>query len=455
MDTECVGLRRNNQTLSDLKGKNAGRKLNSLKSKFRIFLIFLAFATSSSAFAQAEDFSYSIRAGAGYSDNLTRLPSDEVDDTILLVGVDMSFSRESRGFDALVNTDIEYRDYQDRQIDGETIGSIDAELDFKLVPDSFSWIVADTFGQIQSDPFEAETPLNREWLNTFSTGPDIRFAIGAANLIELSGRYVDSNFETSDTDNQSVGGRVSFVRALSRARQFSINFATNDTEFDNSVLNDDFDRDLAYFGFTSETSRSNLVVRLGFNELQIESAKFDGPLIEVSFERDLTSSSGFEISYEQRLTDAADRFRDLDADASSFGDVQNIAGVGDPFEVSSTMARFNFGRGTASLSMFAEHEVNEYLLAVQLDRTRLEYGLEGGWQMGSRVSAALGGTVIRTTFDNTTREDDDFVIRGQLSVRLSRTLQLALELNHLDRDSNNSDFDYTENQAFLTIRYGQ
>ena len=433
-------------------GKMCLKYKSNIMPRFLLLVSFCIFW--SNVQAQTDDFSYEIRAGVGYTDNLTRQPANEIDDTIWLVGVDLSYVRESSGLDIAVETDIEYRDYQERFVDGETIGSANIDLNLKIVPDTFSWVFSDLYGQIQSDPFEAQTPLNREWLNTFSTGPDIQLAFGNANLVQLSGRYTGSDFEITESDSESIGGRLSFVRALSRTRQLSINVATSEIEFDNTILNDSFDRSLVYLAFNSETSRSNLELRLGHNELRFGNGSFDGSLFEISFERELSSASGFAISYEQRLTDAADRFRDLDPNAPTFNGVQNIAGIGEPFEVTNTSAAFNFGRETATLAMLIELDVNEYLLATQLDRTRLEYGLAADWQIGSRITASLGGTVARTKFDNIIREDDDFIIRGRLNMRLSRALLLSLELNWFDRESSNDLDNYTEDQAFLTLRYG-
>lgn len=406
-------------------------------------------------YAQApeNEFSYELRTGFGYSDNITRLPANEIDETIAVVGVEFSFQRESRGFEAVVDADIEYRDYQDGTFSGETFGSLNADIQFNVIQDVASWVISDRFGQTQGDPFAPQSPQNRETVNTFSTGPDLRIALGSASAIEVAGRFGINTFQETDVDNDTLGGRLSFIRALSRSRQLSLNVTTDRIEFDNTTFNSNFDRQAVYIGFSHSTSRSNLTLNVGYNELHDFGRVQDGSVFELSFDRDLTSSIGFSFGYDQRLTDASGIFRDFQTLGAGFGATRNVSAVGDPLEISSARLQFNFDRRAMTYTLTLVAQEDDFVSANNLDRRRVNVLLGGRWSIGERWNVSLDAGLARTDFDALARDDEDLTVRGGLNVRLSRTLGLNLDVLYFDRDSSNDFSDYVENQAFLTLRY--
>src|SRR5262245_44123310 len=75
-------------------------------------------------------------------------------------------------------------------------------LDVQLVPKRFQWRFEDTFGQVLIDPQQPDTPLNREGLNVFATGPTIALPIN--DRTEFRAFAIERN--TVYPDDRTVGG---------------------------------------------------------------------------------------------------------------------------------------------------------------------------------------------------------------------------------------------------------
>ena len=404
----------------------------------------------------AADIEYEFRIGASRSDNVARTDTAEIEETIALLGLELDLQHESRRLEASIVTDLEYRNYTGDTFDNEVVGSLNADLTLQIAPDVFSWVVQDQFGNLQTNPFQADTAFNRQNINRFSTGPDLRIRMGSVTSINLGGRYYINNFEVSDIDSDVLNGRLSIVRALSPRRLLSLNVSASRIEFDNTVLNSSYDRQTAYIGFQSEISRGSLTVNLGYNELHDNGVVIDGNLINVEWTRELSASTTFRLAYDQGLTDASDSLdRNQALGRRGFGGVQRTPGVSDPFENRRFSAAINFARDGNSFFISALYNEDEYLTLSTLDRDWSEFRAGVSRVFGSAWRFRLDGGFRKTEFVVSGREDDDLRIRVGLSRQMTRALGVNLDFVRFDRDSSDIGFNYVENVASLTFSFSR
>lgn len=414
--------------------------------------IFLCSILSTDGLAAEVD--YEFRVGALRSDNVARTDVLEIKETIALVGVEADLQYESRRVDASLVTDMEYRNYTDNSFDNEVVGFLFADLNLHLAPDVFSWVFQNRFGNLQTNPFLANTPRNRQDLNRFSTGPDFRLRLGSNTAFELGGRYNSTRYELSDIDNDVLGGRISLVRALSARRSFSLNVTTDRIEYDNDQLNSNYDRQTAYVGFESEISRGSIVVNLGYNELHDNGEVVGGNVINIAWDREISRSASFQLAYDEGFTDSSNTLGRSRPGAGS-GNPQNTPGVSDPFENKRFSAGLNYQRNNSNFSISALYNEDEYLTVSTLNRSRSEFRADYSNVLGSAWRIRIGGSLQKTDFDATGRSDDDFVISAGLSRQLSRMVGINLNYIRFYRESSDVTFDYVENQISLTLSYGR
>lgn len=401
------------------------------------------------------DLDYELRAGLGYSDNISRRQTNPIDETVALAGVRLNFAHVTSGVDLSIVGDVEYRSYLDDTFDDDTFGSIDSDALFTISPRFLSWGVEHRFGHVVLDPFAAETPRTRERVNTLSTGPNITVPVGSANSLGLIGRLSDNSYSETDIDNETLDGRLSFSRALSQSRSISLNVSATRVEFDNSLLNSSFDRQSAFFEFDSQNSKGSINLRLGVNELHDQGVVRDGELFELTLVRDITARTSIELLANQRLTFVGEVFNNRQGPGQIFQDTQNIAGVADPLEIQRLEAIIRLAGNSTNLSASVSTQDDTYLNQFQLNRNALTIRVAGGLQLGQPWRLNFSVSARQTDFEFDPREDDDIIMTVGLRRQLSRVLALEFDVSRIERNSNQAGSSYDENVAYLTLRFSR
>lgn len=403
----------------------------------------------------AQELEYEWRVGAGHSDNIARTPDGEVDETVGLAGLELAYEHASRGFEATIDTDVEFRTYFDDTFDDDTRGAVNADLLFKLSEDFFTWGAEGRVGHTVTDPFAAETPENRERITNLATGPDFQLRIGNATIIGLSGRYADNSFEETNADNNVLRGNLFLRRALSRNRSLSFNVNGDRVEFDDTLINSNFDRQAAFIGFSSENSKGTLVVNAGYNELHDRGTTFDGSFVQIDIDRNLTASTTFGISFDQQLTFASDLFDENQEPGLGFGDTQDIAGIANPFEVTQAAIDLNFNRQGNSLFVVVDWQEQEFVDNNLFGRSISSIRVGGGRALGRSFRVFFNASLRRTDFDEFDREDDDVSYGVGFRYQFNDTVAIELDVRRTDRDSDDPLAEFEETQGFLTLRFGR
>ena len=193
--------------------------------------------------------------GVGHTDNITRVQTNEMDETIGTVGLELDWTERTRRIRGDAIVDLSYYEYMDETVDSELLGNANGTLGLAIVPETLQWVFQDSFGQARSDPFSPMSPDNREDLNYFSTGPELTVRLGSTGFGRLSGRWSTTTYEDSPLDADRTTGAVAFGRRASPRSELSLNAVTESVDFDD-VFNTDFDRDSVFVGWQLDASRT-------------------------------------------------------------------------------------------------------------------------------------------------------------------------------------------------------
>ncbi|WP_405223896.1 outer membrane beta-barrel protein [Lentisalinibacter sediminis] len=421
-----------------------------MRPTIAIFLASLALAAGNTALAAKLD--YELRAGGTYSDNIGRDSGAEEEGTIAFVGLSTDVTQATRRIDFSLLSDLDFFHYPDTDFDDEVFGAANADLTLDLIPNLLDWVTTDRFGKLQTNPFGADTPDNRSNFNNFSTGPELTLSLGDRTRLTLGGRYGVNSFEERDTDNDQVTASIALSRAISRNRSVGLTAAYDDIDYDDE-LNQDFERRSLAATFRSEISRGSLAVDLGINEVEVAGETLDGTLASVSFDRNLTARTSFSLGYDRRFSNAGDIFNRFQTGGSGFGETQDIAGDGEPFESQrfSVSLRTEAGGNDFSLAVFRSEEDFESDNALERQRDGVRAGVSR--RLGSNWRISLDGRFEQSDFQNADREDDDLFASVNVSRRLTRTLFIDFTYQYADRGSSDGGFDFTENRYTLTLRF--
>lgn len=402
--------------------------------------------------AQAE-ISASAEAGVGYSDNITRVAEDETSETIGTMGLDLLWQERTRRLRGDATIDLSYFEYMENTYDSELVGTANGTLAFGIVPETLNWVVQDSFGQAQSDPFAASTPDTREDLNYFSTGPDLTLRFGSTGFGRLFGRWSSTNYQDSPLDAERTTAGVAVGRRASPSSELSLNAVTESIDFDDPQ-NTDFDRDSVFVGWGLDASRTTLDANVGYTWLERDGSDKEGSaLINIFVTRELTAASTLRLTLGQQLGDAGDSLRAQLSGSVVGGGAGQITATSDPFESQLVSLEWTYTRGRTGFLLGASHTKDEYESATQFDSKRTSFTAGVSRRMASALTLDLRATLESEKFVNVGQESDELRIGATLNWRAWRRLGVRFLVERYDRDTEGGSTEYAENRAFLTLAY--
>ncbi len=405
-------------------------------------------ALSFSGAAAFADIDYSVEAGVGHSDNLTRVATDEVDETIATAGLDLTWEETRRRLDADVTINLDYFDYLDDTYESEVVGTADANLNFGLIPQRLTWVVRDSFGQALGDPFAPVTPDNRENVNYFTTGPNLSLNVGQTGRLRLFALYSNTDYERSLLDGERKSAGLVFARSPSEASEIALNVLTERIEFDD-VPASQYDRHSAFLSLERTGGRIDLSTELGYTVVKpTTGAEFDGPLVRITATREVSTASTLSMTLGTQLTDSSDALRGSIAGTGG-GAIQTAAA--DPFENKFASLSWNFARRRTVIALGASLVQDRYETQTLFDRTSLNWDASIERKISPRLSAGLQASLINDEFDTTNMSADELRLGATLTWQMARTLGLRFAFDRYDRDSTDSAGQYVENRVFLRL----
>lgn len=408
------------------------------------------------AFAQEQEqrFGWSAELGAEHSDNIARTDTNELDETIAIgrLGLDILANRPR--FNAEVAADLQYRDYLDRDLSSEVAGGLDAFLDFAFIPERFSWVVEDNYGQIAKNREVADRPDNREQINYLSTGPEITLPLGARTSVVLSGRYTDTYLEDSPQDNSSTLGNLSLVRRFSDAVTVSLIGGASKTEFDDPTFLG-YKMRQASLQLELRGARTELIASGGVAEYDQEGREqtSDFTMVRVELGRQIGARSKLRLVGGTAPASTGENFR-RDQSVIGIGDGPEAAqATNDIFRLDDAYAIWDTTWERTSITFVAAARREKHELITLLDREQIR----GSAYLQRKVTRSLTWNIFASYLDEERVEDgfafEEWSAGSSISWEFAQRFSLQLRLDHFVGSSDDGTRDYDENRVYLSIGY--
>jgi outer membrane protein assembly factor BamA len=405
--------------------------------------------------AQAVESSYMISAGVGYTDNARLTRTDKDSETLGMVGLNLAIDEQTRRLSTEIDANLSYVEYLDNSYGSEVYGTATADLNLAILPERFDWYLRDTFGQASENRLRADTPDNRGYLNTFSTGPMLRLRLGSATRLDLTGEYSRIDYEEQDFDNKTLGGTVALVRLLSEASSAYVQVSHQQVEYLDQPRTSDYDRSEGVLGYRREGARMSLDVQGGRVELEREQGgKEKGTTLRLRLTRQLTPAQSIELAAGRELADATSIFAQDPTLVFDDGTIP-IVPTTDPATIKYARLEWNLFVRRTGMSLGAGGYRDRYDRDRMQNRDRMEYSAALWRQLSTRTDLRLG--LLHRDEEFVTLNDGfkEYAGSAGFNVRFSRRLSVGLEYQYLRRDADTAAVDeYRENRAWLRVFYG-
>jgi hypothetical protein len=408
---------------------------------------------------RAESFAYGVDVGIGESDNVTLVRTDKVSQTMAVTDLDFDFKDQTRRFDVDAKGNFTDLNYLQGAYGNQLVGRFDGRADAALIPERVIWVLTESFGQAQIDPFVAVVPTNLENINYVATGPDANFKLGPTVFLDFSARYAKTTYQTDPFDSNTVNASAALGRALSAQSSIAINGSFERVLFDNTDVNTNFNRSSVYAHYEVQGARTNLTANLGATKVDQGSESFTGPNAKLQLSRKLSSVSTLTFTVGRDITDGSTAFANLQSGAIG-GIVTGAAVVTqNNYTVTYGSAAWDYTRNRTTIGVSGTWEKDSYDGQPLLNLTRgsAEFRIER--KLSSMLTAQLLGRLYRNDYANTDFAETDGLVGAALMFHAGRGLEIKLRYDHSSRSVSGVGVvpgvssGYNENRAFLTIGY--
>lgn len=408
---------------------------------------------SVSAFSAELD--WSVESTVGRTDNATRVDSEEISDTIGSIGGHIELTREGSRINGRLRGKGNYRDYFDNTYDNEFLGSGAGELRIGLIGEGLTWAIDDTFGQVLSDSLAPSTPENRENLNVFSTGPDLRLHLGRSTELVVGARYqVASYQDANNVDNDRISADIAFVRRVSPSVNWSLNVNASQVDFD-GPNNPGYDQQEIFARLESKGANQTLTADLGMSFLDGGDQTDQTVLMRLNLTRQLSSSWALELEAGSEFENADDQFAYGVGGGATLGGTQDVLLSGQAMRNDTATMSLRFMRPRTRLRLYGDVGKETYPDAVGLDRDHWSLGAEVTRRLTARLEASIAVEHHDRTFDASQGSDKTDRYGARLDWRIGRALFLGIEGRVEDRSGDTgSNYDETVYLASVSYRPG-
>ena len=386
-----------------------------------------------------------------FADNINQSPDDPVSDVATTASGRISVTHSGSTLELSGVARGSYTDYLDNTFDSQWFLNSDIRAAWSLA-ETFVWNAMNQTNQVRINPLDVDVPSNIENQNLFRTGPEWVANFGATTSLTLGGTYGINSFSETNSDNERLTGYVQLRRHLNPHLALSIHGQTQETSFDDNVVNQDFSRDNAFVRF--EWSRAALTIEgdAGVTRVRPDGQEDrDDPLY--SFLATYLQSGGGVVTL--LLRDAVgDSTSDFDDGLfSGEGDSQSVVfSVSDLFRDRRGELVWDrkVGRITGRAGIY--YRDREFFTS-DFDQIQFGASVDLDTQVSPKWVFSFGAGWDRTEFSNDGREDDFGSISLGMTRKFGPRLGVFLRGAYLERDSTDPNFVFDDVRVVLGIRY--
>jgi Putative beta-barrel porin 2 len=426
-----------------------------LRLSSRILLIVISMLIPGAPAWGAGNLAFDAGLTEQYTDNSNLTATDPQSDLISTPRFGLAYSRLSAKTDAKVNFQISRDVYRRETQQNQTFPSLNAVVNWRIVPEHFTWALEDFASQNQIDVQDSPTTDNTQNVNTFITGPDGFLRFGESTRLQLGARFADSRFDVTNDDSTRAVGFARFFFDLSARSALSVNYDYSSTNFEDSA-NPDFARQDFFFQARTQRVRSDFLLDAGYTVIDTEGTLERNPLFRLSWNRRLTAKSAVGLAAAHVVSDSGLNLAVVGGSSSNLTPGGSVANTGDTF----IDERLNFfytntgRRTTATITLFARDQNYD---TAQNDQSNLGGALNISRRITPKLTASFLASYQETRFldQSPDRVDNDTDLALNFSYNLGRWLAFNAGLTWRNRDSNDPTQDYTETRGVLGITYAR
>jgi len=406
----------------------------------------------------AAEVDYSAGVSLAQYDNVNLIPNPTQKETSVTLRGALSVVEDTATYSTNIDARARLINYTNDIAPDQNTGDMVANLLWKIDPGRFEWYLDDVFTQSAIDTLASNSPANRQNVNILSTGPDYTIRFDATNNLIFQFRVERYNYEIN-RDNNRASAAIIWSKQLNSRLNVSLNDYAEKVKFDDSVFNNNFQRNDIFLAVSYISGMNTLDAQYGttkvINDIYNDS-DYDRYLLAIN--RASTRTSNIRLSFENIATDTGSQILQTGPGISA-GSATSGSGItsssNDIYVDKTYRAQYNtaYSSGSYAIDLFTRDR--NYMRQNNLDAKTTGAALTGIWNLATRDSVRYGLTYLNTLYLDPAynREDDDYYYVISYDHRLRRTLRMGFSVRYSERNSIDSNFDYEDITYIFNLDY--
>jgi hypothetical protein len=402
---------------------------------------------------------YGIAAGVGETDNVNLATTNPKSQTMAAANLDFGVKRSGSRLDATASGNFTDLYYLEGAYSNQLLGRFDGLALAKLWPEHLNWMIGDSYGEEQTDPFSAITPLSLQRVNVFQTGPQLTLHPSDATFVSVNAGYSSITYQRSPFDGHDFLGSFEAGREFSALSRVSLVVEAESLRFDNTTLNTNYDRRQAYGHYLIEGARTSIDAQLGATQANDVGSWKTSPLARLMLTRKLSPFSVVTVSGGREYTDSGGSFSNLTANAAGGILIAPSAQTTANYQRDYGSAGWRFVRLRTTIGLTADWEQDTHDLQRIYDARREDVAVDLGRSLTPALFASVTGSVNRYQYINQGFTDKFGTVGAGVAYQAGRWAVIYGRYDHAFRRSSGlanplfGGTQYDENRVFIMIGY--
>jgi hypothetical protein len=268
---------------------------------------------------------------------------------------------------------------------------------------------------------------------------------------QVSVRFSNVYYQTSDLNNNRGDASVALVRSLSATSNVSLNVAAERVLYQDSTVNPDYTTEEAYLRYDAQGVRSNLTADLGYDEVSGLSSTGAGALVHLDATRMLSPSSHLDLSVGQDISDNTNLLRQLQNLNGLAVTAAYLQRANDPFINRYARLAWQFDRYRTAFNVDVARYEERHLEDFGLNQNRTQADATLRRNLAPALTFSLGATYARSDYLASADNYHEVLASAALAWRFGRHLDLRAEYDRFDQRAEVTTNEYRENRIGLTV----
>jgi hypothetical protein len=408
------------------------------------------------ASALGQSIEASVNLGLGASDNVDLATGNHGSTTLTTAGLQLSALHETPRLKLDAVGALSYLDYSGGARNSEVVGSLQGRTSIALVENALDWTLTENFSQMRRNQVDVPSPVNRQNVNTISTGPDVRIRLGSRVSAILQGRYSRTDLEYDDTGSRRWGATAGVAREISSGSTLAVIFNTELTHAESIGLPNTYRWQEAYAQYELYAPMTDFRMQAGANRL-IDGTTTTKEHLRFEVSRRLSQLSVLRVSAGRVFSDLgssstidqAGRLSDATLQAAA------LALPGLPFLSDSASLEWAIEGRRTTIGIGASWRRENYLDPAANDRRRLDVSGLASRQLSAAITARSDIVVARTHLNGQSGSFNELSGAIGLNWKLGRRISVDWESRYFRADNNILGQKADEMRHWIRLRYGK